>query len=344
MVFFAGDCAGLDVCRLDSNRLTFGRHDEVSFRRIARVRVLVTGASGFIGSRLVPDLLAQGHHVVAASRRRITCDQIEWRPAPDLGPRADWSAMLRDIDVVVHLAGMAHVTKEAGRREQLFRKVNVEGTRQLARQSARAGVKQLIFAGSCHAVAAESDEILTATTPPRPESAYGRSKLDAEHAMQAELEGTSHAWTILRMPLVYGRGNKANFARLAGIVRSGVPLPLAGVPNRRSFLGVSNLTDFIARRCLGNPASYGRIYYPADEMDLSTADLVRLLAEVSGRRARLFKVPAALLEFLGRLPGFQPLRKLTRSLFVDSLTARRELQWSPPHPTRDLLAGSFRMA
>lgn len=303
--------------------------------------MLVTGASGFIGRQLLPALLAQGHDAVAASRHPIQCDQIEWRPAPDLGRRADWSPLLRGIDAVVHLAGMAHVTRAAGTREQLFRRVNVEGTRQLARQSSRAGVKHFIFGGSCHAVTSESDDMLTAKTSPRPTSAYGRSKLDAEHVLQAELEGTGHAWTILRMPPVYGPGNKANLARLADMVRSGVPFPLAAVNNRRSILGVSNLTDFIARRCLGNPASYGRIYYPADEADISTADLVRLLAEVSGTRARFFKMPPVLLELLGGLPGFQPLRKLTRSLFVDSSTARRELQWSPPHPTRDLLAGSF---
>ncbi len=319
------------------------QHGEIPSQTITRVRVLVTGASGFTGRHIMPALVANNHDVVAASRQRTDFQEAVWRSAPDLGPGADWSDALHGIDAVVHLAGMAHVTGAAAASEKSFRRVNTEGTRQLARQCARAGVKHFVFAGSCHAVTAESDEMLTLSTVPRPCSAYGRSKLWAEGALKDELQDTGCAWTILRLPLVYGPGNKANFARLAGMVQLGIPLPLAGVNNRRSFLGVSNLADFIARCCLGSPASHHRTYYPADGKDLSTAELVMLLAEASGTSARLFKLPSGCLKRLGRLPGFRSLRKLTSSLYVDSSSARHELAWEPPHSTSRLLAGCFRV-
>lgn len=212
--------------------------------------------------------------------------------------------------------------------------INAEGTRTLARQAAAAGVQQFIFLSSCHAVAAESREMLTRETPARPVSAYGRSKLAGEEAVREELAGTNCRWTILRPPPVYGSGNRANFARLVRLVRSGLPLPLADIENRRSFLGACNLADLVARCCLGNPQAYDKIYYPADDRDFSTPELIEFVARGAGRTARLFALPPRMQAVL---EGLDPWRSLTSSLFVDRGPLRTELGWEAPLRIMDLM-------
>jgi nucleoside-diphosphate-sugar epimerase len=318
-----------------------GQHGTVSGEECARVKVVVTGASGFIGSHLLPLLVRRGCEVVAASRQPVALPGVVSRHSPELGPGSDWSRVLQGADAVVHLAGRAHVLRGGAGEESSCRRINTEGTRRLARQAAEAGVQRFVFLSSCHAVAAESREVLARHTPPRPASAYGQSKLAAEQALQEELGPSACAWTILRPPLVYGRGNRANFARLAALVRSGWPMPLAAVKNRRSFLGVANLADFLARACLGNEISRGNIYYPADEADLSTPELLRLLGRSIPGRIRMFPLPPILLRTLGRVPGLHPLRVLTASLFVDKAPNVDELGWRPPYDTDRSLAEMF---
>jgi nucleoside-diphosphate-sugar epimerase len=301
------------------------------------MRVLVTGASGFIGGHVLPALVANGHVVFAASRAPGGRANFEWCTAPELGPEANWSDCLRDIEAVVHLAGLAQVgsarvDSAVGRR---YQRINVDGTRTLARQAAAAGVKQFIYLSSCHAVAAESDEMLTRDTLPQPVSIYGRSKLAGEEAVRRELAGTGCQWTILRPPAVYGPGNQANLARLARLVQSGLPLPFAGIDNRRSFLGVANLADLVVRCCLGNPRAFEKVYYPADDRDVSTPELIGLLANSAGRPPRLFALPAKMRTLL---IGFGPLRPLISSLFVDREPLRSELGWVAPFQAQNVLA------
>jgi nucleoside-diphosphate-sugar epimerase len=283
--------------------------------------------------------------------------------SPELEPGADWAAALAGVDVVVHLAGLAAVD-EPGNSADLdgeYRKVNVEGTRALAKQAAMAGVKHFVFMSSLHSVAANSDERLSEQTEPHPVSAYGRSKLVAEKAVQEELRTSGCAWTILRPPLVYGRGNQANFGLLLKLVKTGIPLPLASVRNRRSFIYVENLVDLISN-CLGNAKAFGKVYLPSDGEDVSTPELIRAIARANadveqgaGSRehgskssdsvgdretshtphtarhsARLFHFPPSLLNAAGRLPGLGALHKLTSSLYVDSEPLRRDLGWTPP--------------
>jgi nucleoside-diphosphate-sugar epimerase len=228
------------------------------------MKILVTGASGFVGNFLLAALRDAGHEVRAASRSRIERWGVDCVLAPELGPDADWGHALLGVDAVVHLAGRAHVpSKNAdAETEKIYFRINTEGTRALAEQAAAAGVKQFVFLSSCHAVATESGEILNAETTPRPVSAYGRSKLEAERAAREALLNTACAWTILRPPLVYGRGNKANFGLLLKLVSSGIPLPLGSVRNRRSFIYVENLVDVIVA-CLGNSKAFGKTYLPS---------------------------------------------------------------------------------
>jgi nucleoside-diphosphate-sugar epimerase len=318
------------------------------------MKILVTGASGFVGNFLLTALLYAGHEVRAASRSRVERQGIDCVLAPELGPDADWSRALLGVDAVVHLAGRAHVPPKNAdaETEEVYFRINTEGTLALAEQAAAVGAKHFVFLSSCHAIAAESGEILNAETSPHPLSAYGHSKLEAERAIQKALSNTAYAWTILRPPLVYGKGNKANFGLLLKLVSSGIPLPLGSVRNRRSFIYVENLVDVIVA-CLGNPKAFGKTYLPSDGEDVSTPELIRKIAkanksfqfsEFSGsvsdkntrqsslatrHSARLIPFPESILKALGRLPGLGALRKLTSSLYVDSEPLREDLGWSP---------------
>jgi nucleoside-diphosphate-sugar epimerase len=310
---------------------------------------------------LLAALRDAGHEVRAASRSRVEQQGIDYVLAPELGPDADWGHALLGVDAVVHLAGRAHVpSKNAdAETEGIYFRINTEGTRALAEQAAAAGVKQFVFLSSCHAVAAESEVQITEKTQPNPVTAYGRSKLEAERAIREALLNTACAWTILRPPLVYGKGNKANFGLLLKLVSSGIPLPLGSVRNRRSFIYVENLVDVIVA-CLGNSKAFGKTYLPSDGEDVSTPELIRKIAKSNksfqcsgfsgsapnGKRsltppatsnpllatpckARLFPFPESILKALGRLTGLGALRKLTSSLYVDSEPMREDLGWSP---------------
>jgi nucleoside-diphosphate-sugar epimerase len=309
------------------------------------MKILVTGASGFVGGSLLVTLRERGHKVTAASRSRVEQPGIFYVRSPELGLESDWSESLADVDAVVHLAGLAHVTSERSDAEtdNKYLRINAEGSRKLAEQCVCAGVKHFVFLSSCHAVAAESDDVLTDQNLPQPITAYGRSKLAAEEAIKSALADSGCAWTILRPPLVYGLGNKANFGLLLKLVQTGIPLPLSSVRNRRSFIYVENMVDLISK-CSGNPKAFGKTFLPSDGEDLSTAELIEKIARAetgdlkpecngggcAARRARLFPFPESILKAAGRLPGLGALRKLTSSLYVDSEPIRRELGWTPP--------------
>ncbi len=314
------------------------------------MKILVTGASGFIGNFLLTALRDAGHEVRAASRSLVEQRGIDYVSAPELGPDADWSRALNGADVVIHLAGRAHVPSKNADAEtdEVYFRINTEGTRALAEQAAAAGANHFVFLSSCHAVAAESEVQITEKTQPNPVTAYGHSKLEAERAIRKALSNTACAWTILRPPLVSGKGNKANFGLLLKLVKSGIPLPLASVSNRRSFIYVENLVDVIVA-CLGNSKAFGKTYLPSDGEDVSTPELIRKIAKAnqsfqcsefskqgagrstlgSRRILRLFPFPESILKTLGCLPGLGALRKLTSSLYVDSEPLREDLLWSP---------------
>jgi nucleoside-diphosphate-sugar epimerase len=291
-------------------------------------RILVTGATGFIGRALCPGLVERGHAVLGCSRRPAEpIPGFELRPIGDIGPTTDWSGHLNGIDVVVHLANRAHGSGQGAADHN-----ETESARALAHSAAKAGVRRLIHMSSVRAMAEATlpGAPLRATDPPRPRDPYGRGKLAIERALRAAARESGIEIVILRPPLVYGPGVKANFRALMRLVASGLPLPFAGIDNRRSLIFIDNLVDLVGRACT-HPGAAGRALLARDAADLSTPELIRLLAAGLDKPARLFGVPPPALALLRSLPKLGPLlSRLTLSLQLDDAETRAALDWRPP--------------
>jgi nucleoside-diphosphate-sugar epimerase len=311
------------------------------------VTVLVTGASGFVGRALCAALIAHGSTVRGAVRSGASTQDLARGCAPavvgDVGPDTDWREALSGVTAVAHLAARVHVMRERSVDPlAAFRRVNVEGTLQLARSAAAAGVARLVFLSSVKVNGESSARPLTEVARPAPSDAYGVSKWEAEQALSGVSRETGLPIVVLRPPLVYGPGVKANFLRLMAAVERGVPLPLGSIDNRRSLVYLGNLVDAI-RMCLTHPGVAGRTYFVADGEDLSTPALVRRLAAALAVRPRLWPIPPAALAGLGALTGRRAaIERLTGSLQVDIGALRRDTGWSPPFSVDQGLAATAR--
>lgn len=297
-------------------------------------KVLITGASGFVGRALCAQLQQQGYEVHAAVRAdtgAVQANRIVTIPSVD--PQTDWSQALAGVDAVVHLAARVHVMHDTATDPALaFRKANVDATLHLARQAAEAGVKRLVFLSS---VKANGESTLPGqpfreTDIPHPEDDYGRSKCEAEEGLRQIASDTGLQVAIIRPPLVYGPGVKANFAALMRLVARAWPMPLGAIHNRRSLVGLDNLVDFIAT-CLAHPQAANQTFLVSDGHDLSTTELVRALAKAAGVPARLLPVPAGVLLVAGRCLGQgAAMHRLCDNLQVDITKAKTLLQWQAP--------------
>ena len=296
------------------------------------MRILVTGASGFVGTALCRELLARGHRVRAAVRRPIppgaVPPDLHQILIPDIAAEFDRRALVDGVDTVVHLAAIAHRSHRRIGTE--IRRVNCDAAVRLA--EAAAGLAgRFIFLSSVKVHGEDSDGTTYGEKDAlNPEDSYGRSKLEAERAL-TEIAGRNGIELVtIRPPLVYGPGVKANFLRLLGWVDSGLPLPFASVHNRRSLIYIGNLVDAIAR-CAEHPAARGP-FLVSDEEAVSTPELVSRIARALKRPARLVPVPAALLRAAGMIAGRRDeMRRLTGNLAIDSSRARRLLDWRPPY-------------
>lgn len=302
--------------------------------------VLVTGANGFIGQALCPALAAAGFVVRRAVRGGSTPEAFA---VGDIGPNTDWRAALAGCGAVVHLAARVHVMREAtADTEAAFHAVNCEGTLNLARQAAAAGVRRFVFVSSIKVNGEGRAAPYHEADAAAPRDAYARSKWAAEQGLWEISRETGLEGVVLRPPLVYGPGVGANFQRLLGWVARGWPLPFGRVDNRRSLLFVGNLADAI-RACLSHPAAAGKTYLVSDGEDVSTPELLRRLAGALGRPARLSPVPPSWLAWVANLLGRgADLDRLLGSLAVDSGAIRRDLAWRPPHTLNQGLAETGR--
>lgn len=299
------------------------------------MKILVTGANGFVGRALCLELSRQNYAVVAVVRSvntklggLIPCVVIG-----SIDADTDWSKTLCNVDVIVHLAARVHVMRDHATDPLAeFRKVNVEGTLVLAMQAAQAGVKRFIFISSVKVNGEHTlfNKPFTEADMANPQDAYGMSKFEAEQELLRIAQQTGMEVVIIRPPLVYGAGVKANFASLLRAVKRGVPLPLGAIHNKRSFVYVGNLVSLILR-CVVHPAAVNQVFLVSDACDLSTSELLRKCAEALMVKSWLLPVPQRLIEICAAMVGKRAAaQRLCGNLQLDISKAHTLLDWTPP--------------
>ena len=291
--------------------------------------ILITGANGFIGHALCDEFDQRKISFRPASRlprdRHITIGEIS--------ENTDWQTALAGIETVIHLAARVHVMEDsAASALAAFRAVNVDATLSLASQSVAAGVKRFIFISSIkvNGVETRNGQPFTADDDPNPQDPYGQSKFEAEQALVRLAKETSLEVTIIRPPLVYGPGVKANFRMMVRWIKRGLPLPFGAVNNKRSFVFVRNLTDLIVL-CTTHPAAANQVFLVSDGKDISTPDLLLCLAKALNCKPRLVHIPPRALTFLAALVGKRAMaQRLISSLQIDIGKTQSLLGWQAP--------------
>jgi len=297
--------------------------------------ILSTGSNGFVGRAVCLDL-SHRKFILRNSFRYLVSYEGKHSSAigvGGIGPLTDWFEALNRVYCVVHLAAQVHITRDCVADPiAAFREVNVEGTLNLARQAAAAGVKRFVFISSVkvNGESTSPGRAFTEADAPNPQDAYGQSKYEAEQGLRLLSADTGMEVVIIRPPLVYGPGVKANFAALVRVIQRGWPLPLGSVHNQRSLVALDNLVDFIIT-CITHPQAANHTFLVSDGQDLSTTELVRGIAQAAGVSVRLLPVPVWALQagatLLGRDDAVQ---RLCGNLQVDMSKARSLLGWVPP--------------
>ena len=297
--------------------------------------IVVTGANGFVGSHLCRALQRKGmaYRAVVREGAQASPGTAGLVRLPSLDAHTDWTTALQGATTVIHLAARVHQVQDTSADPlQAFRATNLHATLQLARCAQKMGVQRFIFVSTVKVLGEETapGRPFHASDLAVPQDAYATSKHEAEQALRALVAGGSMELVIVRPPLVYGPGVRANFASLVRVVRRGIPLPLACVHNLRSLVGIDNLVSLLLR-CTQHADAGGQNFLVSDGHDLSTPDLVRQLATALGQPARLWPVPLAGLQLAARLTGRQAaVQRLCSSLQVDISATCQGLQWAPP--------------
>lgn len=300
--------------------------------------IAITGASGFVGQALCPELLARDHVVRAAVRSQGvvvsgSVSTFESIVVGQIDAKTDWSDLLAGVDCVIHCAARAHVMYETETDAlAAYRVVNVEGTRRLAEQSAASGVRRLVYLSSIkvNGEGTIGSRRFTHDDEPMPEDPYGISKWEAEQALHEVAARTGLEVVIIRPPLVYGPGVKGNFLSMLGWLKRGVPLPLGSIHNKRSLVGIDNLVDLIIT-CIDHPAAANQTLLVSDEEDLSTTELLQRMSLALGKPVRLISVPAQLLQFGAQMFGKKDVaQRLLGNLQIDISKTKEILGWTPP--------------
>lgn len=299
------------------------------------MKVLLTGASGFIGKRMVLKLLENKNITLRIGVRSLLTEfpkNITIKKIKTIDRFTDWKMLLNGADLVLHLAARVHITNTK-RHHSLkeFRKVNVEGTLNLAKQSAIAGVRRFVFLSSIKVNGSStlSNQTFSADDPPNPTDPYAISKFEAEKGLRKIEVQTGMEVVIVRSPLVYGPGVKANFAAMVKLVGMGIPLPLGAINNSRSMVALDNLIDLLVT-VMSHPAAAGETFLVSDGEDISTSKIIQLTAKAMNKKILLFPVPIIILRLAGILFNkSDEVNRLSESLQIDINKTRFLLGWTP---------------
>lgn len=300
------------------------------------MKLLITGATGFVGAALteqmkelydITALVRSQSNIIPSNTQQLIANNIFEAEFPN------------DIDIIIHLAGRAHILNDQTIDPLVeFRKVNVEGTLQLARQALDKKVKRFIFMSSIGVNGAVTlQQPFTEDAAPQPHADYAVSKLEAEQALKKLFAGSDTELVIIRPPLVYAAHAPGNFARLLKLVASNLPLPFAGTNNKRSFVALENLVDFI-QTCIEHPNAANQTFLVADQTSISTRELVQYLKQGMGKPARFIYLPQPLMKLGAACIGKSKLyEQLFESLEVDTTKAQKLLGWTAPLSTQQAM-------
>ncbi|EGG98104.1 UDP-glucose 4-epimerase [gamma proteobacterium IMCC2047] len=310
------------------------------------LKLLVTGATGFVGSALVESLLnSKCYHVVSAARRTVEKAPLRQQSVlvDDISAATDWTQAVKNIDVVIHTAARAHIMNELTQNPLVeFRRVNVEGTLNLARQAIDAGVKRFIFISSIKVNGeGESNRAYRFDDTAAPEDDYGLSKWEAEQGLKALCSESAMELVVIRPPLIYGPGVKGNLALLAKAIDKELPLPLGAIKNQRDMLSLNNLIDLI-KTCIEHPAAAGQVFLCCDNEPVSTPELIKLIASGRERNAHLWSLPIFILNMLASLTGKQAMvKRLSSDFRIDIRHTMDTLDWKPPFSVAESMRWAF---
>ena len=308
------------------------------------MKILITGYSGFVGSHFLNEV--NNFYDINLLGRSVPSISSNYLKA-SIGPNEDYSSILNDVSVVIHIAARAHIMNDTAKDPlEEFRAVNTLGTLNLARQAASAGAKRFIFVSSVkvNGESTQYDKAFTNTDKACPEDPYGSSKANTESELKQLSDETGLEVVIIRPPLVYGKGVKANFAALLNLVTKKIPLPFGAITkNRRSLVSVYNLVDLI-ETCIHHPNATNQTFLVSDDHDLSTTEMVKLMAKVQGVKPWLLPFPVWKLKLLGKITGKSDMiSRLTDSLQVDITHTKETLDWTPPYSVEEGFAKSVQI-
>ena len=299
------------------------------------MRIFITGANGFIGSALVRKMHVLGFSIVGAVRKKtlIFPSSVEQFEIGNMSEKTDWTTGLRNVNVVIHLAARVHIMVDTAHDSlSEFRRINTEATLQLAKQAVNCGVRRFIYLSSIKVNGEFTAEGRPFTVDDKfiPTDPYALSKYEAEQQLLELSKNTSMEVVIIRAPLVYGPGVKANFSTMIKWLYKGIPLPFGSINNKRSLVSLDNLIDLLLT-CVKHPAAVNEIFLVSDDDDLSTTELLESLATALGKKSRLFSVNQKVLELFFGLIGKQGYAsRICGSLQVDISKTKKLLNWTPP--------------
>lgn len=294
--------------------------------------ILITGATGFVGRALCEQLKKSSHRLKAIVRSGVKLDDDISVINCDLDKVTDYEAILSNVDVVIHLAGRAHILKETeSDAYEAFAAINIRATERLVNAAAQFGVERFIYMSTTK-VCGEStiDQPFNEDSPLNPSDDYAKTKAIAESIIQEVCANSTMDYVIIRPPLVYGPNVKANFKRLISISRSRWPIPFGAIHNRRSMIYIENLVDIVSL-CINHPMAANQVFFVSDDQDLSTSYLIHTLIKYQQRKAYLLPVPVTVLKVLFNClrPGL--FTKLCENLQVDITKVKTTLDWKAPY-------------